>query len=40
MDEDLPHVLIRLSKQGVEEKSISSSFTADQWAEWLEKNVV
>lgn len=27
-------------KQGVEEKSISSSFTAAQWEEWLQKNVV
>lgn len=27
-------------EQGIEEKSISSSFTSDQWKEWLQKNVV
>ena len=26
--------------QGIEEKSISSSFTTEQWDEWLEKNIV
>ena len=25
---------------GVEEGSISSSFSAQQWEEWLEKNIV
>ena len=26
--------------QGVVENGISSSFTAEQWLEWLEKNVI
>ncbi|KAL1960753.1 hypothetical protein VTO42DRAFT_6583 [Malbranchea cinnamomea] len=34
------HVSPTVFFNGIEEKSISSSFTADQWKEWLEKNVV
>ena len=34
------HVTPTVVFDGVIENSISSSFTPDQWAEWLEKNVV
>ncbi|KAL1972141.1 hypothetical protein VTN31DRAFT_7360 [Thermomyces dupontii] len=34
------HVSPTVFFNGVEEKSISSSFTAAQWEEWLQKNVV
>ena len=33
------HVTPTVIFNGIEEKSISSSFTAEQWDEWLEKNV-
>jgi len=33
------HVTPTVLFNGIEEKSISSSFTAEQWDEWLEKNV-
>ena len=33
------HVTPTVFFNGVEEKSISSSFTAEQWEEWLDKNV-
>jgi hypothetical protein len=33
------HVTPTVLFDGVVESSISSSFTGDQWAEWLEKNV-
>lgn len=33
------HVTPTVVFDGVVENSISSSFTGDQWAEWLEKNV-
>lgn len=33
------HVTPTVVFDGVVENSISSSFTADQWAEWLEKNI-
>ncbi|KAL9110059.1 MAG: hypothetical protein Q9227_005398 [Pyrenula ochraceoflavens] len=34
------HVTPTVMFNGVEEGSISSSFTAEQWEEWLEKNIV
>ncbi|PGH13126.1 hypothetical protein AJ79_03833 [Helicocarpus griseus UAMH5409] len=34
------HVSPTVFFDGIEEKSISSSFTAEQWEEWLKKNVV
>ncbi|PGH10066.1 hypothetical protein GX51_00333 [Blastomyces parvus] len=34
------HVTPTVYFDGVEEKSISSSFTREQWEEWLQKNVV
>ncbi|CAF9904673.1 MAG: hypothetical protein GOMPHAMPRED_002913 [Gomphillus americanus] len=34
------HVTPTVLFNGIEEKSISSSFTAEQWNEWLEKNIV
>jgi hypothetical protein len=33
------HVTPTVLFNGIEERSISSSFTAKQWDEWLEKNV-
>jgi hypothetical protein len=33
------HVTPTVLFNGVEERSISSGWTEDQWAEWLEKNV-
>jgi len=34
------HVTPTVVFNGIEERSISSSFTAEQWEEWLQKNVV
>ncbi|KAF3898864.1 Disulfide bond formation protein D [Trichophyton interdigitale] len=34
------HVTPTVFFNGIEERSISSSFTRDQWLEWVEKNVV
>ncbi|KAF3482045.1 uncharacterized protein GIQ15_04804 [Arthroderma uncinatum] len=34
------HVTPTVFFNGIEEKSISSSFTKEQWLEWVEKNVV
>lgn len=34
------HVTPTVVFNGVVENSISSSFTGEQWAEWLEKNIV
>ena len=34
------HVTPTVVFNGVVENSISSSFSAEQWAEWLEKNIV